>query len=141
MKTESIPFSRRQFIATALAGAAGVAVGGTPEEKAWHAGRVHHLLPTVSHDRLLLKASFDRPLRGAPKLRAGNRAATGVRTDTAGEFYSFDITGLEPERTYQLSLLDSSGKHLCDPWPIATFPLPLDRPKRFRLMVYTCAGG
>jgi hypothetical protein len=141
MKTASTGFSRRQFIATTLGGAAGLAIAGTPKETAWHGGHVHHLLPTVGYNRLLLKASFERPLLAAPRLRAGRHSATGVRMDTAGEFYSFDISGLEPEHSYELSLLDSSGKHLCDPWPISTFPHPLDRPKRFRLMVYTCAGG
>jgi len=61
--------------------------------------------------------------------------------DTAGEFYSFDITNLEPEHTYQLTLQDARGKDLCDPWPLSTFPSPEAKPRKFRLLVYTCAGG
>ena len=74
-------------------------------------------------------------------LRAGRRTATGVRLDTAGEFYAFDLAKLEPEHTYQLELKDSRGRFLCDPWPISTFPSPESRPGKFRLLVYTCAGG
>ena len=68
------------------------------------------------------KASFERPQLAAPVLRAGSRRATGVRMDTAGEFYSFDIDGLEPQRSYTLELSDSRGNPLCDPWPITSFP-------------------
>jgi hypothetical protein len=107
----------------------------------WRAGTVRHLLPAVSHNRFLLKASFEPALSAAPALRAGARSAVGIRADTAGEFYSFDVTGLEPEHTYQLELIDSRGKPLCDPWPLSTFPAPEAQPRRLRLLVYTCAGG
>ncbi|MGH9659539.1 MAG: hypothetical protein ACRD96_13410, partial [Bryobacteraceae bacterium] len=126
--------SRRQFLTNTL-------LAATQAEKSWQRGVVRHLLPAVSDERLLLKASFERAPSGAPVLQAGSRRATGVRMDTAGEFYSFDIAGLEPQRTYRLELLDSRGKPLCDPWPIASFPSPAAQPKRFRLLVYTCAGG
>jgi PhoD-like phosphatase len=134
------PTSRRQFLTTTLAGAGVLAVRPQAEPN-WNPGIVRHLLPAVSHNRLRLKAGFDRPLTAVPLLRAGSRSAPGVRTDTAGEFYSFDIAGLEPERRYNLELLDPAGKALCDPWPITIFPDPEAQPKRFRLLVYTCAGG
>ena len=38
---------------------------------AWDAGAVRHLLPTVSHDRLLIKISFNAPLTDAAVLRVG----------------------------------------------------------------------
>jgi hypothetical protein len=132
--------SRRQFLATTLA-APGVLVAGRQTGRVWQTGAVRHLLPAVSHDRLLLKASFERPLATAPFLQVGSRKATGVRMDTAGEFYSFDVAGLEPEHTYRLELFDSRRKPLCEPWPISTFPSPEAHTKRFRLFVYTCAGG
>ena len=135
------PLSRRQLLTATITGAAAFAITGRAQEKNWQAGTVRHLLPGVSHDRLLLKASFVRPMTAPPTLRAGTRKATGVRLDTAGEFYSFDLAGLEPEHTYQLVLEDAAGKSLCDPWPISTFPSPQATPKRFRLFVYTCAGG
>jgi len=127
--------SRRQFLITTL-GAVAPQTG-----KNWAAGSVRHLLPVVSHDRLLLKASFTQPLAAAPVLRAGSQKVFGARMDTAGEFYSFYLGGLAPARTYQLELLDSGGKALCEPWPISTFPAPESQPQRFRLFVYTCAGG
>ena len=131
--------TRRQFAAVALGGAG--LVDASQRADGWRSGTIRHLLPAVSDDRLLLKASFEQPLAAAPRLRVGSLSAAGVRTDTAGEFYSFDVAGLQPERTYQLELLDSRGKPLGDPWPLATFPRPDAQPKRFRLLVYTCAGG
>ena len=47
----------------------GAAALGTPAADAWEAGPVGHLLPTVSHERILLKASFKAPLARAPALR------------------------------------------------------------------------
>jgi len=136
-----IRVSRREMLATAISGAAGLTLAGRAQERQWNAGSVRHLLPAVSHNRVLLKASFVRPLSTAPTLRAGTRKAGGMRADTSGEFYSFDLDGLEPSQTYQLHLEDVSGRPLCDPWPIATFPSPDSTPKRFRLFVFTCAGG
>ena len=138
--TPGLPTSRRQFLTTTLSGA-GVLATRPQGKPNWNSGIVRHLLPAVSHNRLRLKASFDQPLTAVPMLRAGSRPVPGVRTDTAGEFYSFDIGGLEPERRYELQLLDSRGQPLCDPWPISSFPGPEAQPKRFRLLVYTCAGG
>jgi hypothetical protein len=115
---------------------------GEPQgDSGWRAGAVRHLLPAVSHEMLLLKASFEQPQASPPSLRVGSRRVAGVRSDTAGQFYSFPVAGLEPQHTYQLELLDARGKALCDPWPITTFPSPQARPPRVRLLVYTCAGG
>ena len=133
--------SRRQLIQGALYGAAAMAIKGQTQPSQWQPGTVRHLLPAVNHDRLLLKASFNRPLVAPPTLRAGLRTATGVRLDSLGEFFSFDLAGLEPANTYQLSLEAAGGTALCDPWPITTFPDPAAAPERFRLFVYTCAGG
>ena len=139
-----MPYSRRQFVATTL-GASGVALGQNKvvlnNGTRWNPGVVRHLLPAVSHERLLLKAGFLHPQTSPPILRVGSKRAVGVRTDSVGEFYSFHLAGLEPEHTYRLELLDSRGKALCEPWPISTFPGPQAQPKRVRLLVYTCAGG
>jgi hypothetical protein len=148
MKQKPSSLSRRSFLSSALGGAATLAITGPQlslaaeqSKPSWSRGSVRHLLPTVNHERLLLKASFDRPLSSPPVLRAGRRTSAGVRMDTAGEFYEFDLANLEPEHTYQLELKDARGKPLCDPWPISTFPSPESRPRKFRLLVYTCAGG
>ena len=136
-----MPLSRRELLTATISSATALAITGRAQETKWSSGAVRHLLPGVSHNRILLKASFIRPLASAPTLRAGSRKAAGVRLDTAGEFYSFDLTALEPQQTYQLLLEDGGGKSLCDPWPISTFPTPEARPKNFRLFVFTCAGG
>ena len=133
--------SRRRLIKGSLYGAAAVAIKGYAQQSPWQPGLVRHLLPAVTHNRLLLKASVDRPLAAPPALRAGPRAATGLPLDSSGEFFSFDVVGLEPESTYELSLEDANGTPLCDSWPISTFPDPEAAPRRFRLLVYTCAGG
>ncbi len=114
------------------------AAGGS---SAWSAGDVQHLLPTVSHSRILLKASFRRALNANPALRVSSKLYPGRRRDTAGEFWEFDADRLEPARTHEIQLVDRRGRALCDPWPLRTFPAPTDRPLRFRLLVYTCAGG
>src|SRR5437016_13661709 len=49
-----------------------------PSSPRWDAGRVRHLLPTVSDSRVLVKVSFRSPLMEAPTLRIGN-AQSGLR--------------------------------------------------------------
>ena len=140
--------NRREFInktaaATALAIAQGRSVplsAASPHATAWDPGAVAHLLPTVNHDRLLLKASFTRALRDSPQLQIGTRRVRGAASDTGGYFWSFDVDGLDPSTPYELGLMDQS-KPLCDPWPLKTFPAPEDRPSKLRLLIYTCAGG
>ena len=112
-----------------------------PTDRNWNHGSVRHLLPTVSDTAMLIKASFDAPLTGAPVLRTGVVSAHGRMQDTQGEHWSFYLTGLAPGRRYRLSLADSKGRALCQPWDLATFPGPQERPDRFRLLIYTCAGG
>ncbi len=143
---------RRRFLAGS-AGAAGAAVLGRlplellagqaapPPAQGWDAGPVRHLLPAVSDSRLLLKASFAAPLASAPTLRVGGTAVTGRMNDTAGEHWQFYSAGLEPARRYTLSLVGDGGRALCEPWPLSTFPAPDARPRRFRLLFFTCAGG
>ena len=60
--------------------------GRPPEARAWDAGQLIHLLPTVSETRILLKASFSKPLSGAPVLRLGSTRVQGRMTDTEGAF-------------------------------------------------------
>ena len=142
---------RRDFLATSLSATgaaffsrfplAAMADEGTPEPPDWDAGCVRHLLPTVSDSRILIKASFDRPLSSAPRLRIGSTAVDGRMNDTEGVFWQFYATGLQPGRSYELSLLGARRRSLCEPWPLATFPAAESRPERFRVLFYTCAGG
>jgi phosphodiesterase/alkaline phosphatase D-like protein len=140
---------RREFLKGALGAGAVSLVGGMtacrdvgplPEESDWRSGEVAHLLPSVSHERLLLKASF-RSARRSPRLRVGARVVHGEATDSTGHFYRFLVDGLEPATQYELELQGGDGTSLCDPWPLRTFPGPATLPGRFRLLSYTCAGG
>ena len=110
-------------------------------DHAWDTGQVRHLLPTVSDTRILLKASFAKPLTTAPSLRVGARTFRGAMNDTEGAFWQFHATGLQPGKQYSLSLIGAGGKHLCEPWDLATFPGRTSKPSSFRVLFFTCAGG
>jgi len=125
--------------ASALAPAA-LEVRADAAESGWGTGVVEHLLPTVGHNRILLKASFREPQAGAV-LQVAGRPVAGERTDTDGFFWQFDAGGLEPGRPYPLVLTDAGGRPLCEGWPLATFPSPDDQPRELRLLIFTCAGG
>jgi hypothetical protein len=143
--------NRREFLAGAasvaaaaylgpLATACGDGDGASSDYEGAHEGSVAHLLPTVSSDRILLKASFLSPQDEAPELLVDGRAVAGIMTDTSGLFWAFDAQGLEPDRRYGLELR-RGGTYLIDPWELATFPAPDARPEHLRLLMYTCAGG
>jgi hypothetical protein len=139
--------SRRDFLisTTSLATAALsdrlVAAAQTSSSQSWTSGEVVHLLPTVSHQRFFIKASFKGSQRVPPVLLVDGRKVPGRPGDTLGFFWSFDAAGLEPGRRYDLQIVDARGRALCAPWPLATFPAPNDRPNRLRLLIYSCAGG
>ena len=107
----------------------------------WDRGTVRHLLPTVSDTQMLLKASFDPPLSQPPILRVDRATVPGRMTDTQGEMWAFHATGLTPARRYALSLHASTGRSLCQPWDLSTFPSPDARPDKLRVLFFTCAGG
>ncbi len=141
---------RRDFLRYASGAAATGLLGGWPDlasagrrrqcaEPAGESG-VAHVLPTVSHDRMLLKVSFREPQETPPWLHVDWRRVPGIPTDTRGRYWAFDVERLEPGRRYTLELL-ADGCPVMDPWELATFPSPGARPERFRVLVYTCAGG
>ncbi|MBM3737743.1 MAG: hypothetical protein FJW39_18340 [Acidobacteria bacterium] len=123
--------TRREFAWTAAAPLAAQSQPG--------AG-VRHILPGASHERFLLKMSFHQAVQQAPVLRVGSRKVTGVRTDSAGQFWMFDVPGLEPATPYSLQIV-ARGKAVTEPWTLRTMPAPDSRVERFRLLIYTCAGG
>jgi len=116
---------RREFLLASAATAASAAPSP----------RVAHILPTVSHDRALVKASYAAPLSRPPILKIGKRAVTGTTADSRGRFWRFDAAGLSPATEYKLEL-DGT-----EPWTLRTFPEPGAKIDKFRLLVYTCAGG
>ena len=130
-----------RIITSGVAGPTAAATVASAREDQWDQGRLAHLLPTVSHDRFLIKASFDHPLAAAPELSVGATRVRGQRNPGDGSFWQFDAPGLEPSTIYQLSLTAEDGRALCEPWPLATFPAPDSMPPRLRVMIYTCGGG
>src|SRR3954471_23787275 len=92
-----------------------VALTGVPVMARASQPSIRHVLPAATHERFLLKVSFDTALHSTPVLRVGKRKQQGVRTDTDGQFWMFDVQGLTPATTYQLQLFSES-------WPLRTFP-------------------
>jgi hypothetical protein len=142
--------TRRDFlIGTATAGLGGIfsmaaatsaAAAETPPLDNWDQGKVIHLLPTASHDRILIKASFDRPV-DAPELRVAALRVRGEKTIARGDYWQFDVAGLQPQTAYRMSLADGERRSLCEDWSLTTFPAPDVMPSRLRLLIYTCGGG
>ena len=128
-------------ITSGVAGPAPATGAAGLREESWDRGRLVHLLPTVSHDRFLIKASLDHRLASEPELVVGTNKVRGQRNPGNGSFWQFDVPGLNPATTYQLSLTGDDGRPLCEPWPLATFPAPTAMPERLRVMIYTCGGG
>lgn len=112
-----------------------------PKESSWDTGKVFHLLPTVNHDRALLKCSFVEALPQAPRVRCNNRTFIGRKTDSRGLFWQFDIQGLKPGTEFKLELQTANGKSLAEPWTLSTFPDPESSTEHVRIGFYTCAGG
>ena len=103
----------------------------------WNAGDLHHLIPIVNHERIFIKTSFKVPLKNTPRLKIGQRYVAGIKSDTLGRFWQFDISGLEAGKEYELRLIDGSGSFLCDPWPLKTFPHPKYQAERLRILTFT----
>ncbi len=129
-----------------LAAAAAPLLPNTPAlaataQPGWDQGQLAHLLPSVSHDRMLIKASFTRPLPTPPTLLVGETRVTGLRGDSAGLFWQFHVAGLRPGTPYRLQLRDGNGRSLAEPWPLKTFPAPGQAASKLRVLMYSCAGG
>jgi hypothetical protein len=139
-------FSRREFIQVS-AGAAALSMLGRPKSvgaqpgEGWNQGQLAHLIPTASHERFLIKASFKAPHTGTPRLFVNGKSIEGVQTDPQGRFWRFDAPSLQPATPYELRLTDPSGAPLCDAWPLKIFPAPDTPPDRLRILAFTCAGG
>jgi hypothetical protein len=130
-----------RLITAGIGGPAAAAEAASPREKDWDQGEVQHLIPTVSHDRFLIKASFTQAQLAAPELDVNGARVRGQANASAGDFWQFDVTGLAPVTSYKLSLIGAGGRALCEPWTLSTFPAPDAMPERLRVMIYTCGGG
>jgi hypothetical protein len=139
--------NRRDFLRGFSVAAAGFGVPAeaysqpSAVDAQWDAGILRHVLPTVSDTRMLIKASFNAPLSNAPVLRIDNETVRGRMGDTRGEHWHFYATGLQPGRRHTLALVADNGGALSQPWQLSTFPRPDERPERFRVLFFTCAGG
>jgi hypothetical protein len=113
----------------------------TAGAQTWEDGDLAHVLPTSSHDRILIKTSFKKPLDATPILQVGENRISGLRSDTRGLFWQFHAGDLKPGTSYELSLTSSDGRSLCQPWKLSTMPAPDELPSKLRLLIYSCAGG
>ena len=77
------------------AAAAQTSQPGSAAAPEWDPGSVAHLLPTSSHDRILIKASFRQHLDGAPALLVDQQRFPGQGTDTRGGFWQFQTEDLK----------------------------------------------
>lgn len=140
---------RRRILTTAGAVAAGTllrpAFAAAAEAGGWDdgfdAGPVKHILPSVDHERILLKTSFRTSVAAPPVLLLNGRPIGGTRADNHGRFWSFEATGLEADTEYTLQLVTDRKQPLTAPWPLRTFPAPDTPRESVRILVYTCAGG
>jgi hypothetical protein len=121
------------------------ALAASPASSGWNdgfdAGPLQHILPLVSHERILLKTSFHQAPDFTPSLSIDGRASPGRKVDRHGKFWNFDVAGLKPATSYELRLVDDTGKGRSGAWPLKTFPAPDAAPGSVRLLVYTCSGG
>ncbi len=107
----------------------------------WDRGSLNHLLPLVSHEALTIKFSFDQPARKRPLLRVDGQAVECVQTDSLARFWAASVSGLEPDRHYELQIEGADGQPLCGTWPLKTFPAPEAATPGLSVAFYTCAGG
>ena len=88
-------------------------------------GRGPRPAPAAGREPLAVPRSRPRSTGRSPPPRCSASAArptTARMTDTAGEHWQFQASGLAAGRRYTLSLEDGGGAALCEPWPLATFP-------------------
>src|SRR5260370_25409754 len=111
-------FNRRDFLRGSSVAAAAASLAwptdlmagkAVPSSGGWDHGSVQHLLPTASHNRVLIKASFRAPLPETPPLRICRTSRRGRMTDTHGEFWQFHAADLKPGRPYTLVLSVNRG--------------------------------
>lgn len=136
-------FSRRDMLAASGAVAVPLLLGldqASALTTQWNAGEIAHLIPSVSHDQLLLKASLRSPTTRPVTLSVNGRSFEGRRSDREGRYWRFLVSGLAPNSALELQLR-ADDKPLCDPWPLRTMPAPDAQVAHFRLLSISCAGG
>lgn len=99
-----------------------------------------HVLPTASHDSLLMKVSLtERP--SAPLFARIDGSETAAEPLDADLFHWRVLArGLRPDHDHRLELRAGS-RALAEPWSLRTLPAPGSTPARCRLLAFSCAGG
>jgi hypothetical protein len=105
----------------------------------WNHGIVTHILPTASHDRIIIKASFDTPVVN-PQLSVNGTDIAGEKLDSRGYFWRFDAQNLDAATTYPL-VLHAGHIPLCSAWSLKTFPDPDADVDHLRAVIFTGSGG
>jgi len=137
-------YSRRTVLrGVGAAGLGGVLFGGVSWSRAVAAETrtVRAVLPSASHDTLAVKVLLDTPPSEAPVLTIDGRPVAAQQMDVDGYAWGFVQPGLKGATAHELALTDHSGTALRAPWQLKTLPNPDDRPERFRILFFTCAGG
>ena len=119
-------WTRRRFMTTTASAAGLVAIPqwSASAEEAWDAGRLEHLLPAASHNRIAIKATFAEAPECPVFLKVGDRRVAGRATDSDSRFFAFDIGDLQADVEYTLQLVDAGGDALCDPLVPKNLPRP-----------------
>ena len=102
----------------------------TAGAQTWEDGDLAHVLPTSSHDRILIKTSFKKPLDATPILQVGENRISGLRSDTRGLFWQFHAGDLKPGTSYELSLTSSDGRATLPRGQIRSRPREASRTRR-----------
>ena len=138
----TLPISRRNLLKLSAAASATSLLGCSTQAKSdgWDKGQLQHILPLASHNSFNIKVSFTEPQSGVKITLNGNHH-TGVQEDSAGRFFSFVITGLDPATQYTLKLLNLNDESLCDSWPLKSLPALNADVEKLTLACFTCAGG
>jgi hypothetical protein len=92
----------------------------TPGAQTWEDGDLAHVLPTSSHDRILIKTSFKKPLDATPILQVGENRISGLRSDTCA---------------YRKSNPDILLVQPAENWAAKNVPGPLDGARDRRILL------
>ncbi len=139
----TLPISRRNLLKLSAAASATSLLGCSTQAKhdGWEKGQLQHILPLASHNSFNIKVSFTKPQLNGVQLTLNGNSHTAIQEDSAGRFFSFVITNLNPATHYQLQLLNSKDDPLCASWPLKTLPALDADVKKLTLAAFTCAGG
>ncbi len=98
-------------------------------------------LPSVGRDYLGLKIWTAMPQVTPPRLTIDGHSVRAQSLESSGRVWAFLQQGLSPATSHKLSLAGGDGRALHDPWSLQTLPDKPSTPSRYRILVFSCAGG